>query len=259
MAQWLCHSFAMIMVSFTWCVLCTSMTIMALRIRKITVKLNAQMLQQIEIDAESMEWGSATAQRQRHEVRQVVKVRTKQVKRMEYITKVIVFVAVLLFLYTCYKYFFYSADCQPLNYLPIQVNSLFDLIGLGTDFIFWLFPVIVFFWPTQLNGHEERTFRRAKRRWKKLSVRLFGAGRGLVSAISNKKKKDKDGKINSSSSDEDANGSESQTASDESSESSSDDQRGYGSRAISGGANQNGDSSSDSDSNQQRQPRKRSK
>ena len=258
MAQWLCHSFAMIMVSFTWCVLCTSMTIMALRIRKITVKLNAQMLQQIEAEAESMEWGSEMAHRQRHEVRQVVKVRTKQVKRMEYITKVIVFVAVLLFLYTCYKYFFYSADCQPLNYLPIQVNSLFDLIGLGTDFIFWLFPVIVFFWPTQLNGHEERTFRRAKRRWKKLSVRLFGAGRGLVSAIS-KKKKDKDGKINSSSSDEDANGSESQTASDESSESSSDDQRGYGSRAISGATNQNGDSSSDSDSNQQRQPRKRSK
>ena len=47
MAQWLCHSVAMIMVSFTWCVLCLSMTIMALRIRKITFKLNVQMLRQI--------------------------------------------------------------------------------------------------------------------------------------------------------------------------------------------------------------------
>ena len=97
---------------------------------------------------------------------------------MEYITKVIVFVAVLLFLYTCYKYFFYSADCQPLNYLSIEVNSLFDLVGIGTDFIFWLFPVIAFFWPTSLNGRDERTFRKAKRRWRNLSMRLFGLRSG---------------------------------------------------------------------------------
>lgn len=243
MAQWLCHSFAMIMVSFTWCVLCTSMTIMALRIRNITVKLNAQMLQQLEDEVQSLQWCSESAHRQRHEVRQVVKVRTKQVKRMEYITKVIVFVAVLLFLYTCYKYFFYSADCQPLNYLPIQINSLFDLIGLGTDFIFWLIPVLAFFWPTQLNGHEERTFRRAKRRWKRLSERLFGAGRGLARAISSSSSKqrngDKDGKINSSSSDEAANSSESQTESEGSSGSqSSDGRRYYGSRTGIGGTRQ---------------------
>ena len=102
-------------------------------------------------------------------MRQIVKVRTKQVQRMEYITKVIVFVAVMLFAYTCYKYFFYSADCQPLNYMSIEVNSLFNLVGLGTDFIFWMVPVLIFFWPTKRVIHEEHTYRKAKKRWSKYS------------------------------------------------------------------------------------------
>lgn len=106
---------------------------------------------------------------------------------MEYITKVIVFVAVLLFVYTCYKYFFYSADCQPLNYLSIEFNSFFDLVGLGTDFIFWLIPVIAFFWPTSLNSKDEKTFRKAKRRWRKLSIRLFGLGNNANASTKNAK------------------------------------------------------------------------
>ena len=87
---------------------------------------------------------------------------------MSYVTKVIVCVAVFLFFYTCYKYFFYSGDCCPLNYMSSELNSLLNLIGLGTDFIFWLVPVIFFFWPTKHYYHDEVQFRHAKRRWSTL-------------------------------------------------------------------------------------------
>lgn len=84
---------------------------------------------------------------------------------MQYVTTVIVGVAVFLFLYTCYKYFFYSADCNPLNGLSIELNSFFTLFGLGTDFMFWLAPVMVFFWPTNAVIKEEKKYRHAKKRW----------------------------------------------------------------------------------------------
>ena len=156
MAQYLCHSFAILSVSMTWIVLTTSMTIMTRRIRIITEQLNAQMLSQLNVcDTHS----------QKHMLRQVVKVRTKTVKRMQYITLVIVIVAVFLFLFTCYKYFFYSGDCCPLNVLSIEANSTLNLIGLGTDFMFWLVPVMVFFWPTKSLLREEHTYRKAKKRW----------------------------------------------------------------------------------------------
>lgn len=156
----MCHSFATITVSFTWCVLTTSMTVMAFRIRKTTKILNAQMLDQMN--------NTQTTHRQRHVVRQVIKARTKSVKRMSYVTKVIVCVAVFLFFYTCYKYFFYSGDCCPLNYMSSELNSLLNLIGLGTDFIFWLIPVIIFFWPTKHYYHDEVQYRHAKRSWSTL-------------------------------------------------------------------------------------------
>ena len=84
---------------------------------------------------------------------------------MQYVTKVIGCVAIFLFFYTFYKYLFYSGDCCPLNYMSVEVNSLLNLIGLGTDFIFWMIPVIAFFWPTKHFHHDEVQYRHAKRRW----------------------------------------------------------------------------------------------
>ena len=101
-------------------------------------------------------------------MRQVIKARTKSVQRMSYVTKVIVIVACFLFCYTFYKYLFYSGDCCPLNYMSSELNSLLNLIGLGTDFIFWLVPVIAFFWPTKHYYHDEVQYRHAKRRWSTL-------------------------------------------------------------------------------------------
>ena len=160
MAEYLCHSFAIISVSLTWIVLTTSMTIMAAKIRKATIAVNESMLSQVP---------NCETHNQRHQIKQVVRVRNKTVKRMYYITSVIVTVAVFLFFYTCYKYFFYSADCQPLNVLSLQANSLMTLVGLGTDFIFWLIPVLMFFWPTKRVIKEEKIYRKAKNRWSTLS------------------------------------------------------------------------------------------
>ena len=105
-------------------------------------------------------------------LRQVVKVRNKAVKRVTYITRVIVFVAVCLFLYTCYKYFFYSGDCLPLNRMSIEVNSLLTMCGLGTDFMFWLAPVVAFFWPSSTFYKEETSYRKAKKRWSTYSTSM---------------------------------------------------------------------------------------
>ena len=144
----------------TWCVLTTSMTIMTRRIRKITEVLNTEMLTHLP---------NCDTHKEKHMLRQVVKVRNKTVRRMEYITLVIFCVAVLLFFYTLYKYFFYSADCNPLNSLSLEFNSFLTMFGLGTDFMFWLVPVMVFFWPTNTLVHDENTYRKAKKRWSNYS------------------------------------------------------------------------------------------
>ena len=105
---------------------------------------------------------------------------------MSYVTKVIVCVAVFLFFYTCYKYFFYSGDCCPLNYMSSELNSLLNLIGLGTDFIFWLVPVIIFFWPTKHYYHDEVQYRHAKRSWSTLeSSRHSSVGSNAINQDNN--------------------------------------------------------------------------
>ena len=85
-------------------------------------------------------------------------------------TNLILFVAILLFVYTLYKYLFYSGECNPMNGMSVEMNSLFNLVGLGTDFIFWLIPVMVFFWPTAALKHEERQYRRVHNRWSTTST-----------------------------------------------------------------------------------------
>ena len=170
MAQYLCHSFAIISVSLTWIVLTTSMTIMAAKIRKSTNDINEKMLNQVE---------HCVTHKQRHTIKQVVRVRNTTVRRMYYITSVIVTVAVFLFVYTCYKYLFYSADCQPLNYFSLEANSFMTLVGLGTDFLFWLIPVMIFFWPTTRVFQEEKTYRKARRRWNTLSASLISGNSAI--------------------------------------------------------------------------------
>jgi len=67
---------------------------------------------------------------------------------MRVVTHIMVFVAVFQFVYTVYKYLFYSADCNPRNALSLNANSFLNMVGLASDFIIWLIPVTVFFWPT---------------------------------------------------------------------------------------------------------------
>ena len=95
--------------------------------------------------------------------------RNLTVRRMQIVTNIMVTVAVLQFIYTNYKYFFYSADCNPRNEMSLQFNSFLNMLGLASDFIIWLIPVTVFFWPTaQLKKHE-RAYRRTKKRLSELS------------------------------------------------------------------------------------------
>lgn len=66
---------------------------------------------------------------------------------MHIYTIVLAVMAVLLFIMTAYKYFFYSADCNPRNKMSLEVNSLLDFIGQASDFCVWLIPIVWFFWP----------------------------------------------------------------------------------------------------------------
>ena len=77
--------------------------------------------------------------------------------------------AVIVFIYTLYKYFSYSADCNPINNLPLEVNSLFNLIAMICSYTFWLIPVVVFFWPTKREVQHERRYRNVKKRWSNYS------------------------------------------------------------------------------------------
>ena len=65
------------------------------------------------------------------------------------LTFIIVCVAIGLSIYTIYKYLFYSAFCNPRNALSLELNSFLNMLGLGTDFLFWVIPALIFFWPTK--------------------------------------------------------------------------------------------------------------
>lgn len=68
---------------------------------------------------------------------------------MQIVTIIMVCVALLQFIYTGYKYLLYSADCNPRNGLSLELNSFFNMLGLAADFIVWVIPVVIFFWPTK--------------------------------------------------------------------------------------------------------------
>ena len=101
----------------------------------------------------------------------MVNVRKRTVRRMKFVTYILVFVAILLFFYSAYKYLFYSADCNPKNTLSLQVNSLLNMLGIGIGYIFWLVPVLRFFWPTASAVKEERSYRRVRKRFSSISSR----------------------------------------------------------------------------------------
>ena len=65
-------------------------------------------------------------------------------------------VAVLEFIYSSYKYLFYSADCNPSNKLSICINSFFSLLAIVFDYYIWLIPVILYFW-LQLSEKKMKT------------------------------------------------------------------------------------------------------
>ena len=90
---------------------------------------------------------------------------------MVFNTRIIVIVSVFLFVYTGYKYLFYSAFCNPISGLSIQVSSALNMIGLGTDFMFWVIPIMIFFWPTKAQKHTEHVYRKARRQWSEYSTR----------------------------------------------------------------------------------------
>ena len=60
----------------------------------------------------------------------------------------LVAVAVFEFIYSSYKYLFYSMDCNLRNKISIELNSFFSMIAVAFDYYFWLVPVILYFWPT---------------------------------------------------------------------------------------------------------------
>ena len=101
----------------------------------------------------------------------MVNVRKRTVRRMQAVTYILVFIAILLFFYSAYKYLYYSADCNPKNALSLQVNSLFNMLGMGIGYLFWLIPVLCFFWPTASAVKEERNYRRVRKRFSSISSR----------------------------------------------------------------------------------------
>lgn len=97
------------------------------------------------------------------------KVRKQTVNRTSVFVAILASTAILQFFYTCYKYFFYSADCNPRNKLSLEVNSLLSMIGTGVDYLFWLFPIVVFFWPTKAHEKIDRLYRSTKKRFSESS------------------------------------------------------------------------------------------
>lgn len=75
--------------------------------------------------------------------------RKRTVDRMRLYNNILVSLSFIVCIYTMYKYFSYSADCNPINNLPLEVNSMFNLVAMICSYTFWLVPVVVFFWPTK--------------------------------------------------------------------------------------------------------------
>ena len=48
--------------------------------------------------------------------------------------------------------------------MSLEVNSLLDTLGKSSDFVVWLVPVLVFFWPTAAVQLEEISYRRVRKR-----------------------------------------------------------------------------------------------
>ena len=69
-------------------------------------------------------------------------------RKMQIAIHTLVAVAVFEFIYSSYKYLFYSLDCNPRNKISIELNSFFSMIAVAFDYYFWLVPVILYFWPT---------------------------------------------------------------------------------------------------------------
>lgn len=68
---------------------------------------------------------------------------------MQVLSNILASVACFQFFYALYKYLFYSADCNPKNSLSLEVNTLLNFIGQTIDFLLWLIPFTIFFWPTK--------------------------------------------------------------------------------------------------------------
>lgn len=67
-------------------------------------------------------------------------------------------------MYNLVQYLFFSADCNPMA-ISFKMSSLLDFFGLGCDYLFWLVPVVIFFWPTISTKKEEKVYKKTKKKW----------------------------------------------------------------------------------------------
>ena len=93
---------------------------------------------------------------------QVIKVRSNTVERIAFITNLFVVEAILLFIYNCYIYLFYSADCNPRNGLSLEANSLLTFIGRGTSYLSWPIFIVCYFWPSRATLDERNNYKIAR-------------------------------------------------------------------------------------------------
>ena len=88
--------------------------------------------------------------------------RKSAVKRTVFVTNLLVVEAILLQIYTCYIYLFYSADCLPRNNLSLEVNSFLNMIGAGTAYLSWLIFILCYFWPSRATLDEKNNYKMAR-------------------------------------------------------------------------------------------------
>ncbi len=124
--------------SLTWIAFTISLSVLLKKLGKLHRCFNEQMKREVEKDLIMTE----------KQMQSIITVRDRELKRMKLFIYLLVAVSILLFFYTAYKYLWYSADCNPINNMPLEVNSFLNMIGLGCAYQFWLIPIVAYFWPT---------------------------------------------------------------------------------------------------------------